>query len=303
MVDDLILHGDGAAEHTEPHAGQLPALLEQRQRDELAPGAAAGGIGLGKISREQKADAAAHERQRAGHAGCGQQQHEQPPVDQQHEDHDRERQRHPRGAGHRKQAAEAHAERADPRGDLQLPVFRAVGQTGRHGGEHGHEIAHDVGASENGVHARADRGLRMRHPARGDGDGDDILVHAVQRDHRRKHHERKIHAHKVPVVMHEARDEEEPEHVLHRRAEAGDLDGVVRRDDVHENEADRQEYAHRQIQRIAAGLQRRFAAEALIDHAAQRQQHQAFIPARRQDRHSQQIAQHIVDDDIHGERE
>jgi len=125
----------------------------------------------------------------------------------------------------------------------------------------------------------------------------------VQRDHRRKHHERKIHAHKVPVVMHEARDEEEPEHVLHRCAEAGDLDGVVRRDDVHENEADRQEYAHRQIQRIAAGLQRRFAAEALIDHAAQRQQHQAFIPARRQDRHSQQIAQHIVDDDIHGERE
>ena len=30
MVDDLILHGDSAAEHTEPHAGQLPALLEQR---------------------------------------------------------------------------------------------------------------------------------------------------------------------------------------------------------------------------------------------------------------------------------
>ena len=49
---------DSAAEHTEPHAGQLPALLEQRQRDELAPGAAAGGIGLGKISREQKADIA-----------------------------------------------------------------------------------------------------------------------------------------------------------------------------------------------------------------------------------------------------
>ena len=62
-------------------------------------------------------------------------------------------------------------------------------------------------------------------------------------------------------------------------------------------------HADRQIQRIAAGLQRRFAAEALIDHAAQRQQHQAFIPARRQDRHSQQIAQHIVDHDIHGERE
>ena len=66
-------------------------------------------------------------------------------------------------------------------------VMTACGavQDGRHGGEHGHEIAHDVGASENGVHARADRGLRMRHPARGDGDGNDILVHAVQRDHRR----------------------------------------------------------------------------------------------------------------------
>ncbi len=43
----------------------------------------------------------------------------------------------------------------------------------------------------------------MRHPARRDGNGCDILVHAMQRNDRRQNDQRQIHAHEVPVVVHQ----------------------------------------------------------------------------------------------------
>ena len=302
MVDDLILHGDGSAEHSEANAGRFSALLQKRHRDELAARAAAGGVGIREIRREQEADAAAHKRQRARDAPRRKQQHQQPPVDQQYEDHNGKCQRHPCPARHRKQAAEAHTERADPRKHLQFAVLRVIGESCRHRCKHRHEIAHDIGASEDRVNTRAHRGFRVRHPARRDGNSGDILINAMQRNDRRQNDQRQIYPHEIPVVVHQPRNEEEPEHILHSRAEAGDLDGVIWRNDVHENEADRNKQADRQIERIAARFERRFAPKTLIDHIAKRQQHQTLIPARRQDRHGQKIAQHVVDHDIHGKR-
>ena len=143
----------------------------------------------------------------------------------------------------------------------------------------------------------------MRHPAGRDGNSGDILINSVQRNDRRQNDQRQIYPHEIPVVVHQPRNEEEPEHILHSRAEAGNLDRVIRRDDIHESETDRDKQADRQVERIAACFQRCFAPETLINDITQREQHQAFIPARRQNRYSQKIAQHIVDHDIHGERE
>ena len=294
MVEHLILHGDGAAKHSLAHADPRVARVEQVQRVELATRAAAAGVGGGEIIGEEEADARPHERHEAGSNARHHEQRKQPPVDQQDEDHNGDRHRDPRGARHREQAGKAHQDRADPGRDLPFRVLDAVGEARAHRRNHDHKVAHDVGAAEDGIDAGTDGGLGMGHPAGWNGHGDDILVDAVQREQDAEADERTVEAHDVPVVPEDARDDEEPEQILARGAEAGKLDGEERCVDVHEHEAGGQEQQDAAVHRRGAGGEGRSRLDALPADPERGKEQQRLVPHRAEHRNGQHVAQDIV---------
>jgi len=80
------------------------------------------------------------------------------------------------------------------------------------------------------------------------------------------------------LVAQQARDEEEPEDILGRRAIARDLDGKVGRDDVHEEKARAEEQQHRHVERVGADGERRFAVEPAAQDPEAGKEHQRFVP-------------------------
>ena len=135
----------------------------------------------------------------------------------------------------------------------------------------------------------------MGHPAGWNGHGDDILIDAVQCQNDTEADERAVEAHDVPVVAENARDDEEPEQILARGAEAGHLDGEERRVDVHEHEAGGQEQQDAAVHRRGAGGEGRSRFDALPTDPERGKEQQRLVPHRTEHRDGQQIAQHIVD--------
>ena len=120
----------------------------------------------------------------------------------------------------------------------------------------------------------------------------------MQREHKRKRHQRQIERHAVAVVADQPRDEIEPQKVLARCAEARNLNGKIRADDAQKHEADREENCHREIERVELRGNRGRRFFALPDQPDNAQQQQRLIPDRRDDRNCQHIAQHIINQNI-----
>ena len=120
----------------------------------------------------------------------------------------------------------------------------------------------------------------------------------MQREHKRKRHQRQIERHAVAVVPDQPRDEIEPQKVLARCAEARNLNGKIRADDAQKHEADREENCHREIERVELRGNRGRRFFALPDQPDNAQQQQRLVPDRRDDRNCQHIAQHVVDENV-----
>ena len=300
---DGILHRDGAAVHAIAHAENGIRGLEVADGRGPALCAAAAGIRVRKLRREQVADAAAHERQRAGHRAAHEHQGQQAAVDEQGEQHGRNGQREPRAARHREQAARTHGKTAQPEQHLLGRALAGIGQTDGHRREQDHIGAHNVRIAEDGVDTRAHRAFGGVRPACRNGHADDELPDAMQGQHRGNDDHGEVHLTEIALVADEMRDKIEHRQIFHARSEAREIHGR-RRTDRHQ-----QEHAHREIERdpqadaVGRAGKRAPCVDAAVDDPHEREEHQQLIPDGGNGRQLQHIAQQVVHDRIGREQE
>ncbi len=138
-------------------------------------------------------------------------------------------------------------------------------------------------------------------PVRGDGDGDNILIDAVEGNQKRGSHHDVVKVHQIPVVSQQTDCDKEPKHILHRCPPAGHGDGEERTDDKHQCERDPHEKENRRVERVGPNEAGTGCAHPVPDQPQNGKQQERLVPEGGDHWDGEHVAEHVIHQAVEGQ--